>query len=436
MTEKTTLGRRIQEGRKAAELSQEALGERLGVSRQAVSQWEADAAIPELENLIAMSRIFGVTVGCLLGVEEAAETDREDQSPAPEMDWSRMEALAAKYSQERRERERKWSRRLAVLGGAAGVCLLALALVVAFHIHSAQQQMERLQSQVDSLRGQSTVVVQPSEEKGELASSQVSITGFDLEAETMTLALSAVPAEKKTDTTAVFSAKLADGTELTQEAESGTAFTVSDWTVPMSDSVDLSVILTSGDQVRTVPLESLSAGREDFLRMMDEAARTRQKQTRVDDALHATRAAVEEGIVPGGGVALIRAQKAIDTLKLEGDEATGAQIVYRAVEAPLRQLACNAGREGALIVANVKGMKNTAEGYNVATDKYEDLLSAGVVDPTKVTRSALQNAASIAGLLLTTECVIADKPEKKSCSCGSGASDMGGMGGMGGMGMM
>ena len=146
----------------------------------------------------------------------------------------------------------------------------------------------------------------------------------------------------------------------------------------------------------------------------------KEKKARVDDALHATRAAVE----------------AIDTLKLEGDEATGAQIVYRAVEAPLRQLACNAGREGALIVANVKGMKNTAEGYNVATDKYEDLLSAGVVDPTKVTRSALQNAASIAGLLLTTECVIADKPEKKSCSCGSGASDMGGMGGMGGMGMM
>ncbi len=142
---------------------------------------------------------------------------------------------------------------------------LALALAVAFHIYSAQQQLERLQSQVDSLRGQSTVVVQPSEEKGELASSQVSITGFDLEAETMTLALSAVPAEKKTDTTAVFSAKLADGTELTQEAESGTAFTTSDWTVPMSDSVDSAVILTSGDQVRTVPRESLSAGWEDFL---------------------------------------------------------------------------------------------------------------------------------------------------------------------------
>ena len=106
------------------------------------------------------------------------------------------------------------------------------------------------------------------------------------------------------------------------------------------------------------------------------------------------------------------------------------------MEAPLRQLASNAGREGALIVAKVKGMKKAADGYNVATDKYEDLLTAGVVDPTKVTRSALQNAASIAGLLLTTECVIADKPEKKGCGCGSGAPDMGGMGGMGGMGMM
>lgn len=265
MTEKTTLGRRIQEGRKAAELSQEALGERLGVSRQAVSKWEADAAIPELENLIAMSRIFGVTVGCLLGVEEAAETDREDQSPTPEMDWSRIETLAAKYSRERRERERKWTRRLAVLGGGAGVCLLALALALAFHIHSAQQQLEYLQSQVDSLRGQSTVVVQPSGERGELASNQVDITGFDLEAETVTLALSAVPAEKRTDTRAVFSAKLADGTELTREAESGTAFTARDWTVPMSESVELSVILTSGEEVRTVPLEILSARREDFL---------------------------------------------------------------------------------------------------------------------------------------------------------------------------
>ncbi len=159
----------------------------------------------------------------------------------------------------------------------------------------------------------------------------------------------------------------------------------------------------------------------------------KEKKDRVDDALHATRAAVEEGIVPGGGVAFIRAQKAIDTLELTGDEATGAQIVYRAIEAPLRQLVANAGREGALIVEKVKSMTNNSEGYNVATDKYEDMLAAGVVDPTKVTRTALQNAASISGLMLTTECLISELPEKK-CSCNhGGAPDMGGMGGMGGM---
>ncbi len=160
----------------------------------------------------------------------------------------------------------------------------------------------------------------------------------------------------------------------------------------------------------------------------------KEKKDRVDDALHATRAAVEEGIVPGGGVALIRAQKAVDTLTLTGDEATGAAIVRRAVEAPLRQLVENAGREAALIVEKVKSLSTPSEGYNVVTDTYEDLLTSGVVDPTKVTRSALQNAASIAGLMLTTECLIADLPEKK-CSCGHGGADagMGGMGGMGGM---
>ena len=161
----------------------------------------------------------------------------------------------------------------------------------------------------------------------------------------------------------------------------------------------------------------------------------KEKKDRVDDALHATRAAVEEGIVPGGGVALIRAQKAICGLELTGDEKTGAAIVYRAVEAPLRQLVENAGREAALIVEKVKGLESPSMGYNVVTDEYEDLLTSGVVDPTKVTRSALQNAASIAGLMLTTECLIADLPEKKGCSCGShgGADAMGGMGGMGGM---
>ena len=161
----------------------------------------------------------------------------------------------------------------------------------------------------------------------------------------------------------------------------------------------------------------------------------KEKKDRVDDALHATRAAVEEGIVPGGGVALIRAQKAVCGLNLTGDEATGASIVYRAVESPLRQLVANAGREAALIVEKVKNLEAPTMGYNVVTDEYEDLLVSGVVDPTKVTRSALQNAASIAGLMLTTECLITDLPEPKSCSCGShgGAGDMGGMGGMGGM---
>jgi chaperonin GroEL len=155
----------------------------------------------------------------------------------------------------------------------------------------------------------------------------------------------------------------------------------------------------------------------------------KEKKMRVEDALHATRAAVEEGIVPGGGTALIRAQAALGDLGLTGDELTGAGIVARAVEAPLRQLVANAGREGALVVEKVKNGKG-GEGYNVATDKFEDLIVSGVVDPTKVTRSALQNAASIAGLLLTTECLITDLPEKEAAGAGGHGHDHGGMGGM------
>jgi chaperonin GroEL len=159
----------------------------------------------------------------------------------------------------------------------------------------------------------------------------------------------------------------------------------------------------------------------------------KEKKARVEDALHATRAAVEEGIVPGGGTALIRALKAAQDAKCSDaasneDERTGMGIVSRAVEAPLRQLAANAGREGALIVENVKTNKE-GYGYNVATDKYEDLIASGVVDPTKVTRSALQNAASIAGLLLTTECLIAEKPEPAKAPAGGHDHDHG-MGGM------
>ena len=156
----------------------------------------------------------------------------------------------------------------------------------------------------------------------------------------------------------------------------------------------------------------------------------KEKKARVEDALHATRAAVEEGIVPGGGTALLRAQKALDSLKLEGDEAIGAQIVRRAVEQPLRTLADNAGQEGALIVQEVKTKKGNV-GYNVATGEYVDLVAAGVVDPTKVTRSALQNAASISGLLLTTEAIVTELPEKdKGPAMPPGGGGMGGMGGM------
>jgi chaperonin GroEL len=155
----------------------------------------------------------------------------------------------------------------------------------------------------------------------------------------------------------------------------------------------------------------------------------KEKKMRVEDALHATRAAVEEGIVPGGGTALIRALKAAMDADCchaasNEDEKTGMGIVARAVEAPLRQLAANAGREGALIVENVKNHPQ-GFGYNVATDTYEDLIASGVVDPTKVTRSALQNAASIAGLLLTTECLITEKPEKKEAPAGGHGHDHG-----------
>jgi chaperonin GroEL len=156
----------------------------------------------------------------------------------------------------------------------------------------------------------------------------------------------------------------------------------------------------------------------------------KEKKARVEDALHATRAAVEEGIVAGGGTALIRAQAAIGDLGLEGDEKTGAAIIARAVESPLRQLVANAGRESAMIVDHVKKGKG-GEGYNVATDKFEDLIASGVVDPTKVTRTALQNAASISGLLLTTECIITDLPEPEKGGGGGGHDH--GMGGMGGM---
>src|SRR6188768_2909270 len=154
----------------------------------------------------------------------------------------------------------------------------------------------------------------------------------------------------------------------------------------------------------------------------------KEKKARVEDAMHATKAAVEEGIVPGGGVALLRASNVLHKLKLEDEEKVGSEIVRRAVEAPMRWIATNAGVEGSIVVQKVKDSKDASYGYNASTDTYEDLVKAGVIDPTKVVRSALQNASSIASLLLTTEAMVCDVPEEKK-----DAPAQGGPGGMGGM---
>ncbi len=158
----------------------------------------------------------------------------------------------------------------------------------------------------------------------------------------------------------------------------------------------------------------------------------KEKKARVEDAMHATRAAVEEGIVPGGGVSLVRAAKVLEKFAAnedDADEQIGVNIVRRALEEPLRQIVQNAGKEGAVVVERVRGDKNDNFGFNAQTEQYEDLVKAGVIDPAKVTRTALQNAASIAGLMLTTEAMVADIPEEDK------APMPGGMGGMSGMGM-
>jgi chaperonin GroEL len=139
----------------------------------------------------------------------------------------------------------------------------------------------------------------------------------------------------------------------------------------------------------------------------------KEKKARVEDALNATRAAVEEGIVPGGGVALLRTSKALDKLSLSGDEATGANIVRRALEEPIRQIVENAGHEGSVVVEKVKAATKLSQGFDAETNEYVDMMEAGIIDPTKVERIALQNAASIASLLLTTEALITDIPEEE-----------------------
>ncbi len=160
----------------------------------------------------------------------------------------------------------------------------------------------------------------------------------------------------------------------------------------------------------------------------------KEKKARVDDALHATKAAVEEGIVPGGGVALLKARPSLDSLKLEADAAIGVSIVRHVLDTPLRQIVANAGKDSSIVVEKVLSGKEFSFGYNAKKDTFEDLIKAGIIDPTKVTRSALQNAASIAGLLTTTEAVVTDLPEPdKKEDPGAGMGGMGGMPGMGGM---
>ncbi|MDB4941674.1 MAG: Heat shock protein 60 family chaperone GroEL, partial [Labilithrix sp.] len=153
----------------------------------------------------------------------------------------------------------------------------------------------------------------------------------------------------------------------------------------------------------------------------------KEKKARVEDALHATRAAIEEGIVAGGGVALIRAQSALDNLKLDDEQRFGVQIIRRAIEEPLRQIVGNAGLEGSIVVNKVKEGKDDF-GYNAATDQYGNLISQGVIDPVKVVRTALQNAASVASLMLTTECLVAERPKDESKASAGGGHDHAGHG--------
>jgi chaperonin GroEL len=156
----------------------------------------------------------------------------------------------------------------------------------------------------------------------------------------------------------------------------------------------------------------------------------KEKKARVEDAMHATRAAVEEGIVPGGGTALLRCVPALDKLKLHDDEAIGVNIVKRALEEPMRQIAQNAGHEGAVVVGRIRDSKDENFGFDAETGEFTDLVKAGVIDPAKVTRLALQNAASVAGLMLTTEALVADIKEDEKKAAGAGPHGGGGMGGM------
>lgn len=289
MEEAKTLGSRIQTGRKAAGMSQEALGEHLGVSRQAVSRWEADAAVPELEKLIAMSRLFGVTVGALLGVEPAAgepkapgeggpEEGSPDgvpeskvPSPAPELterELAAAEAIAEKYLSAQRPR---WSRQRKIALGAALCALVLGAAMAANKLISLNRQMDDLRSQMAGI--QSQVEAQLSDLTGQVTSQisnildeknnilsnhTVTVTNFNPEAETVTLTVSAVPKEWTAETTAVFTAVLSDGRQFQTEAlRQGSGFTAENWELPMDQAITLSAALTDGDATRSSPFDVL-----------------------------------------------------------------------------------------------------------------------------------------------------------------------------------
>jgi chaperonin GroEL len=159
----------------------------------------------------------------------------------------------------------------------------------------------------------------------------------------------------------------------------------------------------------------------------------KERKDRVDDAMHATRAAVEEGIVPGGGVALLYATRVLDKLHTDNnDQKVGIEIVRKALSIPARLIAENAGTDGSIVIGKLLDQKNVNWGYDAQTGVYTDMVKAGIIDPTKVVRAALQDAASVAGLLITTEAMVAERPEKKSAPMGGGGGGMGGMGGMGG----
>lgn len=282
MREQQTLGRRIQEARKAAGLSQESLGERLGVSRQAVSKWEADAAVPELENLIAMSRIFGVTIGALLGVEPEAAEDRsegdapeapgegaEDAAPAGELtdrELAAVEAIVRKYLEA--ARRPRWSRRKKI-AVSAGICgaTLAAALALGSGFSALGSRLDQVQSQVygiessvgsqiGALAGQIRDILD--EDSNLFAVSQAQVTDYDLTAETVTLQVSAQAKSWQDNTTALFTALLSDGRQFSAEAsgKNGT-FTAQNWTLPMDQEILLSASLTTDGVTAADQLETL-----------------------------------------------------------------------------------------------------------------------------------------------------------------------------------